>query len=141
MYHYEKDPLLNKMLLLYVIMGTIVSLYLFWLYTFHDPVVAQVFCNKQNCGALSYMFDIPYLKNSGKFLYVSIVLLSLFTTKNKKIKYIFCPAFLFTLILTSVFYPHSTFISLWCFFSALISFVLIFVFPIKNESHSINNQS
>lgn len=106
----------------FTIAGLVVSLYLFYSYTFYSTLHLNVKC----CNSIAYIYYLPYLYGIVDYFYVAIVVIPFLLSPNPRIRYLLGPAFfgsfLFALYLQSGYdYP-----SIWCFFAALISLVIYY---------------
>lgn len=119
----------------FLFIGLFVSAYLFWSYTFYDPVVLKTGLNLFQCNSLIYDFDIPIDYGLGRYLYLSAIIIPLVTTTNKKIRYILSPVLILTFLLASFFSGEGSFSSVWCFFAASISCIFVLIFPVKKGSN------
>ena len=116
----EKDPKRRKVLLGCLVIGTLTGVYLFFCLIFYKAdafIVNYHIRYDQNFP----MADIKW----GGLMYFIATILSTYVSSVKSMK-IFGSVMLLSYIVTRVFYGYY-FISVWCFFGAILSFLLLFI--------------
>lgn len=115
----ETNPVRKNVLLFLQLMGLSVGLYLlYFMLTYH--VTASVVEE-----TIKYQFYNPF-SEIVIFLYLTAGCLSFFVSSNKIINLL---GVLLTISLAITYYAYSTYVvSIWCFFSAILSFVVFFYF-------------
>ncbi len=121
----ERDPLRRKMLSALLVLGTVVSLArAYGLAT--DPVTARVAGQH-----IRYEIDSPFLfRRASDVAYAIVTVLPPFVSSIRLMRFIGL-ILLASLGLSKIFF-YDTFISVWCFFAALISALLVVV--VRRES-------
>jgi len=116
---HETDPKRRCMLRSMIFFGAFGTFYL--LVTLLTQSLVVQIIDRHVC----YLVDVPYYV-SGVILYVSVTIGSLFLS-SKRFLQLFGLLVLFSAVISWVFYEQA-FTSVWCFFAALLSFLLYFYF-------------
>lgn len=130
MYSFEKSKQRNFSLIL-LVPGIAVGTYLFYGYQFYSQLSYHPLCQRDVCGSLVYMYEVPYFKEYIKYLYFIPATIPFFFTNNTRIKFIMGPAFIASFPVGIYFSTSATLPSVWCFIAAIISILTIFIFPKK----------
>lgn len=120
----EKVVWRKKILSFLLLLGAIVSIYLLY-FIVRYPVTSEILYN-----CISYTGKIPYAQ-SFFWAYVISGCGSCFISGNKIIN-ILGVLLIFSIIVSYYFYA-TAFVSVWCFFAALLSFVILFNFNFTSE--------
>jgi hypothetical protein len=125
----EKDASRKKMLLFFTGIGSLLACYLaycLWVYPVHAAASAR---------HIAYTLNFPsVLVNVSITLYVLSTIVPLFISTTKNIP-ILGVAVLGSFALTQLFYAHY-FISVWCFFAAVVSGSVLYLVTEMNRSSS-----
>ncbi len=120
----ETEPARKKFLKAFLLAGTAVGLYL--LYLIHiSPIAARVV----NC-SIAYPFPIPYPLITTAF-YLVVICGSCFVSSHKTLQAL-GSAVLISFAIAAWFYTQ-TFISVWCFFAAILSIIIFWHFSTNRK--------
>ncbi|SKB12862.1 conserved membrane hypothetical protein [Planktothrix sp. PCC 11201] len=125
-YLLEDHPLRKKTILGIAVIGAILGIYLV------SCVVRQEVMATNNLGNLFYNLNLLYdfkfafFYDICKYLYLLVISVP-FLISSQRLLAVFGILIIFSFILADRFY-QATFISVWCFFAAVISSVLLFIF-------------
>ncbi|PCK05164.1 MAG: hypothetical protein COA42_18495 [Alteromonadaceae bacterium] len=128
-YAKESTPALRaSVLLITVIIGSVLSLYLWWSFTMYSPINVSANCDSAgHCHSISYLFDMPYLIGVVDYIYVFIVILPFVLSNNLYIRYLLGSAFLLSFGVALFISDDTNYPSIWCFFAAFISLLIYYV--------------
>jgi hypothetical protein len=132
----ETRPLFKKVLIGLGIMGFFYGTFLYVPLFFQENWLSVTILNQSiryQIQVLSSGVISPYV---GIFLYVVVSLLGLFLSINKWLNYLGL-MLLAAFIVTEFFFDYA-FISVWCFFAALISLYLMYFFSTEKFTPQIN---
>ncbi len=127
-YFHEATTVLRKTVFLSLAaIGTILGAYHLWCIISSNikpyPFEGNLFYDARKIFEFSHYMLVEY-GISTKFIYISVLFLSLFLSKNPRVK-IFSVAVLLSNYVAHYFYAR-TFVSTWCFFAAVLSFLVYF---------------
>jgi hypothetical protein len=124
----EKEPKRSKMLGILTVLGTLLACYLTYC-LFAYPVYAAAKAHH-----IAYTLDFPpQFINVSIATYMLSIIGSLFISSAKKIQGLGA-AVLGSLVLTQLFFEHY-FISVWCFFAAIVSGSVLYLVADMNKSN------
>lgn len=127
LYCYEHNP--SRVYIIPVLtLGIVVAIYFIWAFTLYSPLQLVVDCDGEACAALSYRYQLPYLKGTINYFYLAAVTLPMFLSQNPRIRYFLAPVILLTFPLAKAISGVFTFASIWCFIAALASVCVFFTF-------------
>ena len=120
----EINPARKKLLKAFLLVGTAIGLYLLYLIQ-TNTIDVQI----MNC-SIAYPFPIPYPFSTTAF-YLVVICGSCFVSSHKTLR-ILGIAILISFAIATWFYTQ-TFISVWCFFAAILSIIIYWHFSTNRK--------
>ena len=123
----ETDKRRKQLLMYFLLLGVVTSLYMFYcLITYHIAAVAEN-------GHIRYIRDFPYLHITRPLNFILLAITPFLSTlKHTKLLALLMMA---SLIGAYIFYKEYL-ISVWCFFAAILSLLIILVVKANNPASS-----
>lgn len=109
--------------------GTIISLYLFYSYTFYSTLHINVQC----CNSIAYIYHLPYLYGIVDYFYVLVVVLPFLLSCNPRIRFLLGPAFFISFLIALVIQSGYDYPSIWCFLAAGISICIYYALDYQSK--------
>lgn len=129
-YFFNKNAISKRLVNLSIIIGTTVSVYLGFV-LFYNGLITEIVCYH-----IKYHVDYtPPFKNHSTFIGISYLASLVIPTCFNKVNFIkVFGLFLIASYFLSRFFYANYFTSVWCFFAALISFVVVFILYKSNKN-------
>ncbi len=133
----EKRSLYKRLLLALTIIGGLFGASIYFPLFFNDWM--QVAIEKGHIGYKTILiYDVLISQTFVRLFYATVILVSLFIAKEQSIK-VLGVLILISLLATFFLYEYVHFISVWCFFAAIISTYLIYVIRRSCRQELVND--